>query len=418
MNITLKEVLMSFTKAIDVYNYLLKNHHRRTAIIAYQIGKEYKLSEERLSNLVIAAALHDIGALTIEERDKLIEMDVKDPFPHCNLGCYMLESFAPFSQISKIIYYHHKHYDDRDGLYKGEVPVESFLLHIADRTDILIEPAQPVLMQRKRIVDKINSYSGTVFHPKLVEAFVKATKSDFFWLNIDNMDLDTIMERSVSHRFDIEMTLPLLEQFAYTISKIIDCRSSFTISHSFGVSEVTLLLCKYMGYSEEKCCKMKVAGLLHDMGKVAVATEIIEKKGLLSKKEKMNVQTHAYYTNLILESMRGLEEIAEWASSHHENHDGTGYPRKLHTGHISEEMDIIAYADIYTALSEERPYRKEMSRKQILGILQNQFVVKHGDKVFQVIREHQVEIDEICKKSVKEGIHCFLVYKALESGTG
>lgn len=117
----------------------LKNHHRRVAIISYHIGKAYGLSEERLNNLVIAAALHDIGALTVSERDELIKMDVENPQPHARLGSYMLDSFAPFHEISRILYYHHWSYnrDDQWVVTKGKVPVESYILHVADRIDIL-----------------------------------------------------------------------------------------------------------------------------------------------------------------------------------------------------------------------------------------------------------------------------------------
>ena len=103
MATTLKSLIMSFTKSVDLYNFLLKNHHRRTAITAYQMGKAYGLNEEKLSDLVIAAALHDIGALTVSERDELIKMDVENPQPHASLGSYMLDSFEPFHKISKIL---------------------------------------------------------------------------------------------------------------------------------------------------------------------------------------------------------------------------------------------------------------------------------------------------------------------------
>ena len=67
MNTTLKGLISSFTKSVDIYNYLLKNHHRRTAIAAYHIGKAMNLSDHEISDLVIGAALHDIGALTVQE---------------------------------------------------------------------------------------------------------------------------------------------------------------------------------------------------------------------------------------------------------------------------------------------------------------------------------------------------------------
>lgn len=173
------------------------------------------------------------------------------------------------------------------------------------------------------------SYRGTVFHPEVIAAYLKQAQKDSFWLDFDNWDMETILSLGISEKYEIMMTMDLLEEFALTLSKIIDSRSKFAISHSFGVSQVTYVLAPKMDYSEEKCRKIRVAGLLHDMGKIAVATEIIEKKGALTETERADIRTHAYFTYLILGHISGLEEIVEWASCHHENHDGSGYPMNL-----------------------------------------------------------------------------------------
>ncbi len=92
--ITLKELALPLIKAIDSFNYLLKSHHRRVAVIAYNIAKELNLNEKDLSELVIAATMHDVRALSIQERDMLIQEDVNNPNPHCMMGYKML---APFN---------------------------------------------------------------------------------------------------------------------------------------------------------------------------------------------------------------------------------------------------------------------------------------------------------------------------------
>ena len=368
MATTLKSLIMSFTKSVDLYNYLLKNHHRRTAITSYHIGKAYGLNEEKLSDLVIAAALHDIGALTVSERDELVKMDVDNPQPHARLGSYMLDSFEPFHKISKILFYHHWRYD-QDALFieeKGEVPIESYILHVADRIDILTNPAIPALFQKNTIIEKIKLYSGTLFHPDVIKNFEKVAQRDVFWLDMDNLSMETLLGEAISDSLKIEMNMDLLEQFAYTISKIIDCRSKFTISHSFGVSAVAYEIAELMECSEEKTREIRVAGLFHDIGKIAISNELIEKNGKLSADERTNVQTHAYFTDLILKDIEGINEIAVWASHHHENHDGSGYPENLTEKNISEEIDILSYADIYTALSEDRPYRRYNKKKHMI----------------------------------------------------
>ncbi|AFA48858.1 HD-GYP domain-containing protein [Acetobacterium woodii] len=415
MNITLKELITSFTKSIDLYNYLLKNHHRRTAIAAYHIGMQMGLSAKRLSDLVIAASLHDIGAFTVNERDLLIQLDVENPFPHSSLGCYMLSSFSPFQDISKIVFYHHWHYD-QDLHYIsafGPVPLEAYILHVADRMDILVQPNYSILAQKQDVSTKIQSYSGTVFHPEVITAFLEQAQKDSFWLDFDNWDMDKILGLAISKEYEIEMSMDLLEEFALTISRIIDSRSKFAISHSFGVSQVAYFLARKMDCSEEKCRKIRVAGLLHDMGKIAVATEIIEKKEELTITERADIRTHAYFTYLILGNISGLEEIVEWASGHHENHDGTGYPMNLFKTGISLEMDIVSYADIYTALSEDRPYRKGLPADQIIQILEDEYLGKHGEPVFKIIQNNLNEIDEVCKSSVQDGVSHFHVYQEM-----
>lgn len=415
MNISLKKLITSFTKSIDLYNFLLKNHHRRTAIVAYHIGVELGLSEEPLSDLVIAAALHDIGALTVSERDRLIQMDVEDPFPHSSLGSYMLSSFAPFYNVSWIVFYHHWHYDqDHHFLAEmGPVPLAAYILHVADRTDILVQPDCSILAQKNRIAERIAAYGGTVFHPRVVAAFLKLAPKDSFWLDMDNWDMETVLELGIAHQYEVAMTMERLEEFALTLSKIIDSRSKFVIAHSYGVSQVAYALAKKIGYSEEKCRQIRVAGLLHDIGKIAVPTEIIEKKERLTEVERTDIRTHAYFTYLILSHIGELEEIVDWAAGHHENHDGSGYPMNLSDGRISREMDVVAYADIFTALSEDRPYRKGMAPEQIIRILHDEYVFKHGEAVFEVILYNLEELDAICKKSVAEGMAQFQLYQQL-----
>ena len=359
--------------------------------------------------------MHDIGALTVTERDQLIHMDIDNPHPHARLGSYMLDSFEPFHKISNILFYHHWDYQlDEEWIpEKGKVPIESYILHVADRIDILISPKLPILAQKNEVKDKIVSYKGKLFHPGVVEAFEKEASKDTFWLDIYNLAMDNVLDFSIAKSFEIEMTMDLLEQFAYTISKIIDSRSKFTTAHSFGVSAVAYEIAGYMDYTEQKKRELRVAGLLHDIGKIAVPCEIIEKNGALSSEERTDIQTHVYFTDLILQNIDGLCDIASWASHHHENHDGSGYPESLTEIGITEEMDILSYADIYTALSEDRPYRQGLEMKKIEEILESQFREKHGNRVFQIVISNMPQIDAVCKAAIRDGINRYQIYEEL-----
>ena len=226
------------------------------------------------------------------------------------------------------------------------------------------------------------SYSGSLFHPDVISIFLSETHKDSFWLDIDKLSMDDVMEKAISESLTVELDLDLLEQ----IAQILD-------------------------YPEEKQRELRVAGLLHDIGKIAIPSELIEKNGKLTPTERTNVQAHAYYTDVILRDLDGLNGITAWAAHHHENHDGSGYPENLTGNNISEEMDILSYADIYTALSENRPYRTGLSQEEISVILKDQFKDKHGEKIYQIIIDHLSAIDDVCKSAIRDGENRFEIYE-------
>ncbi|NLY54165.1 MAG: HD domain-containing protein, partial [Firmicutes bacterium] len=153
--------------------------------------------------------------------------------------------------------------------------------------------------------------------------------------------------------------------FAHMISQIIDFRSRFTATHSSGVAAASAAIASCLGFSEKECRLIYVAGLLHDLGKLAIPDQILEKPGTLSQEEFAVIRSHTYYTYHSLTAIEGLEELATWAAYHHERLDGTGYPFHLPGEKLSPQARLMAVADIYTALSEDRPYRKGMERPQV-----------------------------------------------------
>lgn len=144
-------------------------------------------------------------------------------------------------------------------------------------------------------------------------------------------------------------------------SKIIDNTSPYTAVHSQNVAHVSKCLALYTGFSELESEKMYLAGLLHDIGRLAVPNEILTKPGVLSGNEYKIDKQHPYYSYYILQQVEGFEEIAVWAGSHHETLDGNGYPFGLVAPEINLGSRIIAVADIYCALLEDRPYRSGMT---------------------------------------------------------
>ena len=402
-NLPLKELAVPVIKAIDSCNYLLKSHHRRTAVIAYHSGKKMGLGHDQLFTLVISAAVHDVGALSVQERDLLIREDVQNPRPHCDMGYKMLSSFAPFADVARVIKHHHIRYAASLDMPEGEVPLESHILHLADRVDIVINPAVFVLKQKSAVVERIKASVGTVFHPHVFEAFAAAAVPDIFWIEINNLELDQLFRR-VDSSLNFSLSLDNILVFALTISRIIDFRSHFTASHSYTVANLAYEIGKIFGFSRERCLKLKISGYLHDIGKIGIDPGLIEKNGPLTDDEFDLVKLHTYYTGQILSSLSISEwfnEIVVWAQNHHEKSDGSGYPYSLQEDNLDLGCKILAFSDVIAALMEDRPYRKSLSIDTAFEIISDKLAAKISPTMFEIIAQHKQPINDIVEQSHK-----------------
>ncbi len=387
--LSVKNVLASLIEAIDMYNYLLKNHHRRTAIIAAQLGIEYGLESNSLSNLVLTASVHDIGALHIKERDQLLYIDAINPGPHEKMGAKMLEGFEPLKDIADIIRHHHINYSEiKNEVYKeSDIPFECFFLHLADRIDVILTTLDEDENLRANVIHAVNERFDTVFHPALKESFNNLAESDYFWESIE----ETSFKGLLLSTFDGELhdlDDSDIDDLASVFSRIIDYKSEWTLHHSKSVSLLAENIGKLLGYDEEKCDQLRIAGYLHDIGKIAIPIEVLEKPESLDKDEYDLMKSHVKYSSLILSKTPFRGNIEKWASSHHEKRDKSGYPKHLSNRSFSNEMDIIAYADIFAALAEKRPYRDALPMEKVLEILEKFSEEKLSDEVFTTIKDN------------------------------
>ena len=151
--------------------------------------------------------------------------------------------------------------------------------------------------------------------------------------------------------------------------RIVDAKSPLTMQHSLGTARLARFLAYKAGLSKEVQDKMEVAGLLHDLGKLRVPNEILEKPGKLNREERSLIERHSFETYKILSGIKGLEDITLWAACHHETPDGQGYPFRLAGEDLTLEMRIIAVSDVFQALAQRRPYRPSLSAAEVLEML-------------------------------------------------
>jgi len=368
INIRTYELILSLSKAVDLVSPQLADHHIKVALIALNICNDLKLPDDELHATVLAAALHDIGAFSLKERLSLLSFESENPHKHAYSGYKLLKSYKPFEEAADIVRFHHVPWINGNGnFFDGlEVPIASHIVHLADRVSVLLGTQKDILLESATITKMITDRSGKVFAPAVVEAFRNLAKKESFWLEVFFPPDFSVSAFPAKIACESEL-LDLTKLF----SRIIDFRSRFTVNHSSGVAACAKKLSKLTGFSERECHFMEIAGYLHDLGKLAIPAQILEKPTALTREEHKIIRGHTYYTYRILSPIKELHTINTWASFHHERLDGNGYPFRLKASELSLGSRVLAVTDVFTAIMEDRPYRSGMTEDKAIKLLQN-----------------------------------------------
>jgi HD-GYP domain-containing protein (c-di-GMP phosphodiesterase class II) len=375
ISVSLFDMLSSLSTALDLIDFELIDHHNRVCYIATRLATHLKFSEEGINEIYMAAIMHDIGAIVFSDRMKLNNFEVKSAHLHGELGALLLSRFEPFRKFAPLVRFHHVPWNYGKGTnnFGEKVPYGSHILHLADRIAVLVDRRKPVLSQALMVKDKIKEASGWMFVPEFIDAFLELSLQDAFWLDLISPSMDRVLQ-NISCFPQTSLSLETLTGLSNFFALIIDTRSRFTATHSSGVAASATKLAEVVGMSATDCSKIKIAGYLHDLGKLAVPNEILLKPGKLTLEEWQVVKAHPYHTYRILERVKGLEDITFWASNHHEELTGGGYPFSVSANKLSLGARTMAVADVFTALAEDRPYRAGMkmeeTRKVFLEMVQ------------------------------------------------
>ena len=308
--IELYPLFSSITAATDLINRVLVDHHKKVSFVAAAIGKALGLDAHSLVRLTLAAAVHDIGGVSIRARLESFEFEVQNPDRHTLPGYCLLSGFAPFADLARLIRFHHVYWQNGQGMMdRGEeVHLLSHIIHISDRIAVQLDPSREILSQKADIIQRIKAGSGEMFVPEQVEAFQEAAEKEVFWLDLIFAPGRTILQKHFSlggTYLDRSELLDLAEIFR----RVIDLRSRFTATHSSGVAAVADAIAKHSGFQKDERDKMKIAGLLHDIGKLVVPAEILEKHQGLTREDFAVIYKHPYFSAKILYGIEGFEEI-------------------------------------------------------------------------------------------------------------
>ena len=167
------------------------------------------------------------------------------------------------------------------------------------------------------------------------------------------------------HQENMTFVREITEAFA----KVIDMKDKYTNGHSLRVAKYTAMLCKELGYNDEDTEKYYYIALLHDIGKIGIPSEVLNKAGKLTDEEFEIIKSHAAMGYEALKGINIMPELALGAQAHHERPDGKGYPNHLKEGEIPRAAQIIAVADCFDAMYSNRPYRDRMNFDKVVNII-------------------------------------------------
>ncbi len=145
----------------------------------------------------------------------------------------------------------------------------------------------------------------------------------------------------------------------------IEIRDLYTRGHSVQVAELSVKLARAIGFTEKELTLIEFAGLLHDIGKIAIPEMILQKKGYLTTEEWSIIKKHPGHSVKIIEPVFNLKPIQDWILYHHERWDGEGYPFGKEGKEIPIQSRILSVCDTFSAMIEDRPYRKGLAQEQV-----------------------------------------------------
>lgn len=181
------------------------------------------------------------------------------------------------------------------------------------------------------------------------------------------------------------------------ISNALDTKDSYTNGHSLRVTLYSMILAKELNLSPEFAEEIEIAGLLHDIGKIAMPKSILCKNGKLTDDEFLVMKSHPVRGEKIVINIKKLQKISEWVKAHHEKWDGNGYPDGLKGEEIPLPGRIIALADTYDAMTSTRPYRVALSHETAISEIKRCSGTQFDPKLAEMFIRVAGTIDEARK---------------------
>lgn len=414
----LSEVLGALSHALDLTEGQPPGHAVRCCVIGMRIGEELGLGSEALSNLYYALVMKDAGCSAnaaptaelfgsddheVKRNLKTVDWTRRIPAAlysfrnaaigrslpakirqalhiaiggrgsaarlvriRCERGAEIARKLGFPEETAAAIGRLDEHWDgdgNPDGVGGEDIPLMSRIALLAQTLDVFAigeGPGEAVRVAGER--------AGSWFDPELVRV-VRTFEDQGWWRKVYGDGARGLMTEAEPPERIVTADPDRLDRVAEGFAEIIDAKSPFTFRHSSEVARYTVELARRLGFGEEEIRSLYRAALLHDIGKLAVSNRILDKPGPLTDEELRVTRTHPVHTWTILSRVDAFSGIAGVAALHHERLDGAGYPWGFDAARLTPAARLIAVADIYEALTADRPYRGPMPPVEALGIV-------------------------------------------------
>ena len=392
MKLDLNDLIYALSFALDKVEYELlgleTGHGRRVACLCLFMAEHAGIRGEELRDYIGCCVLHDnaltefihdeldnFGYITDESGQQLsdvVNIDfVQHDSSHCKIGERNIHLIPFRTDVDNIILYHHENADGSGPLGKtaADTDLKTQILHLADEIDIHYKLSNLTESEFNRISEWVQSQLGKMFSEKAVQLFLDAVTYDKI-LYLGNKGAFASLKRGLQ-TVTSDYSDEEIHSFARMFAQITDYKSEFTQTHSLSVADKVEQMANYYGFDHEKITRLYLAGALHDIGKLLVSNDILEKAGKLTDDEFSAMRDHASATRYVLRRVKGVPDVVKWASNHHEKLNGKGYPRGLTAEELSFEERLMTCVDIYQALTEQRPYKDGMPHEKAIAIMQD-----------------------------------------------
>ena len=284
----------------------------------------------------------------------------------CQQGAQIARTLQLSERVAQGIYSLDEHWDGHGaphGLEGERIPLFSRIACLAQTLEVFaatygVSEAYSVIRQR----------SGRWFDPNLVWAATFFEKDTAFWEGLDR-EAERILESVTGGALAKPLPDSRIDDVCEAFAQVVDAKSPFTAQHSRRVAGYAVDIARTLGLGRDSETALYRAGLLHDLGKLGVPSQVLEKPGKLDPHEWEQIRRHPEGTARVLKGVPSLARITEIAVAHHEKLDGSGYYLGMDGSQLDIEMRVLAVADVFDALSAERPYRGALSLEEVAAIL-------------------------------------------------